>query len=81
MAAGAGADAALEDAERAVRRAPSRAAARMVRARVRTAVGDLTGAYADAAEAQRLYPLHPDYAAGRDALAAALEKASEAAPR
>jgi len=81
MAAGAGADAALDDAERAVRRAPSRAAARMVRARARTAVGDLTGAYADAAEAQRLYPLHSDYAARRDALAAALEKASEAAPR
>jgi len=81
MAGGAGADAALEDAERAVRRAPSRAAARMVRARARTAAGDLTGAYADAAEAHRLYPLHPDYAARRDALATALEKASEAAPR
>ena len=81
MASRAGADAALDDAERAVRRAPSRAAARMTRARARTAVGDLPGAYADAAEAQRLYPLHPDYAARRDALASALEKPSEAAPR
>ncbi len=81
MAAGVGADAALIDAERAVRRAPSRAAARMVRARARTAAGDLSGAYADAVAAQRLYPLHPDYAARRDALAAALEKASAAAPR
>jgi O-antigen ligase len=81
MASGAGADAVLADAERAVRRAPSRAAARMVRARARTAVGDLGGAYADAAEAQRLYPLHPGYAAQRDALASALEKASEARPR
>ena len=81
MAAGVGADAALIDAERAVRRAPSRAAARMVRARARTAAGDLSGAYTDAVVAQRLYPLHPDYAARRDALAAALEKASAAAPR
>ena len=81
MASGAGADAALRDAERAVLRAPSRAAARMVRARARTAVGDLGGAYADAAEAQRLYPLHTDYEARRDALASALEKAGEAAPR
>ncbi len=81
MAAGAEADATLVDAERAVRRAPLRAAARMVRSRARTAVGDLGGAYADAAEAQRLYPFHPDYAARRDALGLALEKASEAAPR
>jgi len=81
LASGAAADAALVDAERAVRRAPSRASARMVRARARSAVGDLGGAYADAAEAQRLYPLHPDYAAQRDALGGALEKAGEAAPR
>jgi tetratricopeptide (TPR) repeat protein len=80
MAAGAS-DAALHDAERAVTRAPSRAAARVVRARARAASGDSAGAYADLVEAQRLYPLRPDYAAQRDALAAALEKASEAAPR
>jgi len=81
MASGTGADAALVDAERAVRSAPSRASARIVRARARSAVGDLGGAYADTAEAQHLYPLHPDYAAQRDALGLALEKANEAAPR
>jgi hypothetical protein len=80
MAAGAN-DAALHDGERAVRRAPSRAAARVVRARARAASGDSAGAYADLVEARRLYPLRPDYAAQRDALAVALEKASEAAPR
>jgi len=81
MAAGSEANAALEDAERAVRRAPSRASARGVRARARTAAGDLTGAYADLVEASRLYPLRVEYADQRDALAEALGKASEAAPR
>jgi hypothetical protein len=80
LASGAGAEA-LVDAERAVRRAPSRAATRMVRSRARSAVGDLSGAYADVVEAHRLYPLHPDYAAQRDALGSALETAISAAPR
>jgi len=80
LASGAGADA-LADAERAVRRAPSRAAARVVRSRARAAVGDLGGAYADASAAQRLYPLQPDYAAQREELGSALERAVEAAPR
>jgi tetratricopeptide (TPR) repeat protein len=80
MAAGAN-EAALKDAERAVSRAPSRAAARVVRARARALSGDSSGAYADLVEAARLYPLHPNYAAERDALAAALERAGEAAPR
>ena len=80
MAAGTN-EAALDDAERAVRRAPSRASARVVRARARAASGDSAGAYTDLVEAQRLYPLHSDYTVERDALAAALEKASEAAPR
>jgi len=43
--------------------------------------GDSTGAYADLAEAARLYPLRPEYAAQRDALAAALAKAREQVPR
>jgi hypothetical protein len=81
MATGSAAPAALEDAERAVDRAPSRANARAVRASVRTAAGDPTGAYADMVEASRLYPLRVEYASQRDALAAALAKASEAAPR
>lgn len=81
MAAGKDGGAALDDAERAVVRAPSRAAARMLRARARAAVGDLPGAYADSVEASRLYPVNPDYAAQRDALAATLDKAGEAASR
>jgi tetratricopeptide (TPR) repeat protein len=74
-------DAALDDADRAVDRAPARAAARVTRARARLVSGDTTGAYADLAEAARLYPLQPEYATQRDALAAALVKASEQMPR
>jgi len=81
LAAGAGQEEAADDAELAVRRAPSRGAARIVRSRSRTLAGDSTGAYADLVEAQRLYPMNEDYLAQRNALAAALEKASEAAPR
>jgi tetratricopeptide (TPR) repeat protein len=72
---------ALKDAERAVYRAPSRASARVVRARARAASGDSSGAYADLVEAEKLYPAHPDYAKQRDALAAAIEQARQAAPR
>jgi O-antigen ligase len=81
MAARANDATALKDAESAVRRAPSRAAARVVRARARTASGDSAGAYADLVEASRLYPLKVEYATQRDALAAAMKKAREAAPR
>jgi hypothetical protein len=81
MAAGSSAAAAIQDADRAVERAPSRASARFVRAGVRSAAGDATGAYADLVEASRLYPLRAEYASQRDALAAALGKAGEAAPR
>jgi O-antigen ligase len=81
MAGGTGAAAALEEADRAVARAPSRAAARAVRARARAAAGDSAGAYADLAEAARLYPLNADYPKQRDALADALRSAAEAAPR
>ena len=73
--------AALADADRAVARAPSRAAARVVRARARGAGGDGAGAYADLAEAARLYPMSDDYALQRDSLAEALGKAREGAPR
>jgi hypothetical protein len=81
MAEGSSATAALEDADRAVDRAPSRASARSVRAHARTAAGDATGAYADMVEASRLDPLRLEYASQRDALAAALSNASEAARR
>ena len=73
--------AAAPDAERAVLRAPARASARWLRARVRTASGDATGAYADMVEAERLYPMRKEYAAEASALADALRQASAAAPR
>ena len=81
MAAGSAAPLALEEAEQAIDRAPSRASARSVRARARTASGDATGAYADMVEASRLDPLRLEYASQRDALAEALGKASESARR
>jgi hypothetical protein len=52
-----------------------------VRASARSAAGDATGAYADLFEASKLYPLRAEYASQRDALATALGKAGEAAPR
>ena len=67
---------ALADADRAVAAAPSRPAARWVRARARRAAGDSTGAYADLVEAARLYPIRTEYAAQRDALGEALRQAS-----
>jgi hypothetical protein len=72
---------ALADADRAVSRAPMRAAGRAVRARARSSAGDDAGAYADLVEAARLYPLHADYPKQRDALGVALHRAKEAAPR
>jgi hypothetical protein len=81
MAEGSSAAAAIQDADRAVERAPLRASARSVRASVRSAAGDATGAYADLVEASKLYPLRVEYASQRDALAAALRQAGEAAPR
>jgi O-antigen ligase len=72
---------ALDDAEQAVRRAPQRAAARQVRALARGASGDRAGAYADFAEASRLYPLHGEYAAERDGLGAGLDAAGAERPR
>ncbi len=52
---------ALRSVERAVELAPRRAAARDLRGRLRLVTGDFAGAFADAREAQRLYPLHPPY--------------------
>jgi len=72
---------ALADADRAVRRAPARSSARWARAQARTATADLPGAYADLAEASRLYPQRAEYAARRDVLADVIRKSSEAAPR
>jgi len=47
---------------------------RDLRARARTALGDLPGAYSDLAEAARRYPLRTEYARGRDAAAAVLPR-------
>jgi len=53
---------ALESAERAVRLVPQRAAARDLRGRLRFAAGDFGGAFVDARDAARLYPMHTPYA-------------------
>ncbi len=53
---------ALESADRAVRLVPQRPAARDLRGRLRFATGDFGGAYADARDAARLYPMHSPYA-------------------
>jgi hypothetical protein len=63
---------ALVEADRAVSLDPVRPGTRDLRARLRAAEGDLPGAYADLAEAARLYPLRPEYARRRDQAAAAL---------
>jgi hypothetical protein len=72
---------ALAEADRAVFLAPARASARQTRARARAMVGDSPGAFADLVEAARLYPMNAGYAGQRDALGAALRKASSEAPR
>ncbi|NIL99629.1 MAG: hypothetical protein GTN89_01310 [Acidobacteria bacterium] len=59
---GADLEPALAAVERAVRLVPQRPAARDLRGRLRLATGDLAGAYADAHEAARLYPMHEPYA-------------------
>jgi O-antigen ligase len=66
---------ALEMADRAVSLAPASAAAREHRATVRSALGDYAGAYADFAEASRLYPLRDEYAVNRDTLGRLIEDA------
>jgi len=53
---------ALELADRAVRWVPHRAAARDLRGRLRFTAGDYSGAYVDARDATRLYPMHVPYA-------------------
>jgi hypothetical protein len=62
----------VETIERAISLSPVRPAARIVRARLRALDGDLPGAYADAEQAARLYPIHGEYVEARDALAEAL---------
>jgi tetratricopeptide (TPR) repeat protein len=52
---------ALESADRAVRLVPQRPAARDLRGRLRFATGDFGGAYVDARDAVRLYPMHAPY--------------------
>jgi len=63
----------VETIERAIALSPVRPAARIVRARLRALDGDLPGAYADAEQAARLYPIHGEYVEARDALAEALD--------
>jgi len=63
---------ALADADRAVGLAPTRPAARELRARLRLAADDLPGAFADAATAARLYPREQRYDELRAELAARL---------
>ena len=63
----------LEAVERAISMSPVRPSARIVRARLRALDGDLPGAYADAEQAARLYPMNQEYVAVRDALARALD--------
>jgi hypothetical protein len=62
------------DADRAVRLAPSRAAARVVRAAIRARRGDVPGAYLDLAAAATLHPLRDDYAKRLVEAAAALPR-------
>jgi hypothetical protein len=57
---------AADRVERVVRLAPTRASARELRARVRSAAGDAPGALADLSTAARLHPAHGAYAAARD---------------
>ncbi len=74
-------DIALADADRAVSLAPARASLRWLRARARSAAGDSAGAFGDLDTAARLYPAHDSYATEAAALADALRKAREAAPK
>lgn len=57
---------ALAAAEAAVAASPVRPGARDVRASLRLAAGDLPGAYADWAEAAKLYPIRREYTIRRD---------------
>jgi hypothetical protein len=65
---------ALQRADRAVRIAPLRPAARELRAMARWAVGDRPGAYADFVEASRLYPMNEEYRVNRDMLGRLIEE-------
>jgi len=61
-------EAALEAVNRAVDLVPYRAAARDLRGKLRFLAGDYPGAYADAVEAARLYPMYTPYAERLDDL-------------
>jgi O-antigen ligase len=54
--------------DRGIRLYPVRPSARHLRARVRLALGDPSGAWSDAVQAARLYPLRREYAESRDRL-------------
>ncbi len=68
-------DEALEAAERAVRVSPVRPAARALRGRLREALGDVPGAFADFRAAASGYPMDTNYAEQRARLAARLAAA------
>jgi O-antigen ligase len=62
--------------DQAVRVAPRRAAARELRATIRSALGDYAGAYADFSEAAKLYPMEIEYAESRDSLGRLIREAT-----
>ena len=71
------ASALLPAAEHAIAASPVRPSARLLRARLRLALGDVPGAWVDADRAAALYPLRRDYADFRDRLHAALPAVEE----
>ncbi len=71
---------ARERLDRAVELSPIRPAARALRARVRAALEDAPGAYADAVVAARLYPMRHEYRELRDELARRLPRPPEPEP-
>jgi len=70
----------LAELDRAVALSPVRPIARDLRARVRGALGDAPGAYADALRAASLYPMQSAYAEHRDRLRDAITVQPEPAP-
>ena len=72
-------DVAAGAVERAIALAPTRPAARALRARLRREDGDVPGALADIAEASRLYPVNPLYARTKSDLEGRF-RAPESAP-
>jgi O-antigen ligase len=66
--------------DRTIRLSPVRPVARYLRSEVRRDLGDTPGAYADAYEAARLYPMKTLYAEHRDRLVSAVPRRSGPSP-